>query len=269
MRTLQKVLGSLYWDALAVIAMIAIYGLLSGKMSWSGVFHLGYWMPPIALLAIISGQFDLLESIRTKPDPVSLKARLTDFVHWLLLIGLDVGTWMRGSASIWTFLLKLVLLAIIGWQAGLLAKRSGYVGGLISRGSVIPALSALGALGLGVTCGYFRATDHSAFGRGWTFEVIAAFVATGLVMKFIYDDVVVMRSKGTAGYPRALFLKGVFCNALVVWFWLHAMSQGGFGNGSWWLENLGLCFNVIVGNLIYLGYWQLYEHYRRADARIK
>jgi len=57
--------------------------------------------------------------------------------------------------------------------------------------------------------------------------------------------------------------------ALVLLFWIHVMSQVGtdFSALQWWIINTGLTFNVLVGNLIYLGLYISYERYRRIQER--
>src|SRR3989344_5615629 len=96
MELIQKILGTLYWV---------------------NVFRLADWAPSIGMLAIISGQMDLLASIDSG-GVVNIKARCLDFIHWLFLMFLNIGAWLVGGTAISWFILKVILLGIIGWQIG-------------------------------------------------------------------------------------------------------------------------------------------------------
>lgn len=257
MEYLKWVVGKGYWICLLIIAVYATFGLTQGTLSWNEVFHLAYYLPPIAMLLVISGQFDLLLSMKNKGQ-VSLKARMYDFVHWLMLIALNVTYWLNDGVTPWWLILKLILLAIIGWQIGVGIKNKLQ---LTTSDKMLGITASLLALMLGVTTGYIRTIDQSALCWGWGFESITAVVATLIVIKWITDDLKVIKEKAS-GYPRSFFLKGIPCNFLILWFWAHIISRGDFQRPTFWLENFGLTFNALVGNVIYLIYYIRYEQCR-------
>jgi len=264
---LKWIFNALYVSTFTLLVSGALIGGITHLLSWSQAFHLAYFAPSVAILAIISGQFDLLAKIRLdiirENESVSVRARITDFIHWLMSVGIDVGTWMRGSVSISALILKLLLLSILGWQVGTLRGR---LSSTSTYQTIQAVASAIVALGLGLAFGFLRFSDTTVFGYGWWVETSSAIIAILLVTKFIWDDLQFMRVKGTGGYTRSLFQKGVLGNLLIVWFWLHTISQGGFGNGTWWLQNASLTISTIVGNLIYIGYWLTYEYYRKREG---
>src|SRR3989338_6204839 len=81
---------SLLW-----LLVAAITGVVRDSMNPNDVFHLAFWVPPIGLALIISGQLDLLTAI-AQGKTVNIKARCIDFLHWLLLIFIDIGAWIVG-----------------------------------------------------------------------------------------------------------------------------------------------------------------------------
>ncbi len=261
MERIKKILRSLFWAALGVFIIMCLEAKLSGKIDWIGVFHMAYYVPAIGLLAAVSGQIDLLTSIQTGGN-VNLRARIYDFIHWLMLIGIAIGSWMVSGVTIWWFIIQLILLFIIGWQVGAGIRQRLR---LTIKERVAGIIFGTVALITGLCAGYIRSIDKASLGWGWLFESSTAIIATVIVFNWIKNDLRTIR-KSASGYPRSLFLKGLFSNFLVLWFWSHIMVNAGF-DGTSWLRNLGLSFNVLVGNLIYLVYWLLYEHHRKLQKQ--
>ena len=257
MQTVKRGLSSAYWSGLIVLC---IYVIVSVEKIWSFVtFHaIAFWIPPVGILVILSGQFDLLLAIRDG-EKVNIEARIYDFIHWALLLSINVGAWMIGGVSQSWFWMQLLLLSVIGWQIGE-GLRSYWK--LTASAVIARILFSACAVFLGLLIGFLRQLDYSLFGPGWGFEVISAIVATVIVFRWILLDLETIRTKGVH-YPRSFFLKGIFSNALVIWFWASIMLHGGFGSFEWWLRNAGLGFNVLVGNAIYLWYWGMYEYYEQ------
>jgi hypothetical protein len=227
-------------------------------MSWTDVFHLAYFVPPIGILLILWGQLDLLSSIK-RGELVNIKARCIDFIHWLLLVFIDVGAWMAGGATIWWFISKLALLAIIGWQIGAGVRQSWRP---TQSERVFGAFAVIASISLGLCGGAVRAMDNTPLGRGWQIETIALVLSTMIVIWWIATDLQTIKEKAS-GYPRTMFLKGLANNALITWFWLHMLVLcGGLTNAESWLVNIGLSFNIIIGNLLYLAYYAAYEYHR-------
>lgn len=263
MKSAKRIVGNFYWVALIILVTYGIFIKIFQDMDWIYVFHaLAYYLPAIAILSVISGQIDLLESIQAGGE-VNLKARIYDFVHWLMLIGINIGAWMIGGVTIWWFILKLLLLGVIGWQIGAGLKRRLK---LFVSEKIAGFISTVAAFIFGGFAGYIRSIDDSPFGWGWMLEGATAVIATLIVVKWIYHDLQIIKQKAI-GYPRTFFVKGIFCNFLVIWFWLHIMTEGSF-NSIWWIRNLGLSFNVLVGNLIFLIYWLTYEYHRKKQEEV-
>lgn len=252
MEFVKRVIGSLYWVCLIVLVAYAFLMKILGLMNWTDIFHLAFYVPAIAMLSVVSGQIDLLSSMQ-KGGIVNLKARIYDFVHWLMLIGINIGAWMIGVVTIWWFVLMLLLLSIIGWQIGVGLKNKLHIS---ANEKITGLISAIIAIFLGLSAGYIRNVDKSPFGWGWGFEWITAVIATLIVFKWIWHDIQTI-SKKASDYPRSFFLKGVFCNFLIIWFWLHVMIKSDWN----WLAEIGLSFNTIVGNIIYFIYYGAYEHH--------
>lgn len=258
LETLKKLLGKAYWVGLLILAGYFVYILFG---NWSGkemLQAIAYWLPAIGMLSVISGQLDLLGSIQRR-ELVNIKARLYDFIHWFMLIGMNIGAWMIGGVTIGWFILKIILLAVIAWQIGIGLKTRWKLS-LSER--VAGAIAAFVAISLGLTSGYIRALDISDFGWGWGIELVTAVIATMIVFYWISLDIKVI-SKKASGYPRSFFLKGIFSNFLVLIFWVSIMSQEGMGSLHWWGRNAALSFNVLIGNLLYLAYYCLYEFHRK------
>jgi len=260
MELIQKILGTLYWVMLAALVVngYTIITITSGD--WVNVFHLAYWAPSIGMLAIISGQMDLLASIDSG-GVVNIKARCLDFIHWLFLMFLNIGAWLVGGTAISWFILKVILLGIIGWQIGVgINRRWNPTRNEKIAGTIALVLS----MALGTMAGGIRYLDASKFGWGWVVESITAIVSTFIVAWWIWMDLQTISEKAK-DYPRSTFLKGIFSNSLIIWFWLHVMHiEGGFATGM--LHQLGLTFNALVGNLLYLGYYSAYEYHRARQA---
>lgn len=260
MERIKNLIGTFYWLG---FCLLIFYGLRSilflNKDIYAAIGALAYWLPSIAMLAIISGQFDLLSSMR-KDGIVNVKARLYDFTHWLMLIALNISTVMLGAVNLSWFFLKLIMLAIIGWQIGVgIKKRLDF--GVDERKSGI--LFAGFAFSLGLLAGYIRYLDQTNFGWGWWFESVTSVIGTSIVFYWIILDLKTIRKKGPSGYPRSVFMKGLFNNSLVLIFWAYVMSIQGFDSLFWWHRNFALSFNILVGNILYLGYWLFYEQERK------
>lgn len=114
-------------------------------------------------------------------------------------------------------------------------------------------------------CGAVRAADASPRGWGWALETVTAIIATLIVLWFIAVDVKTMRESVRIGYPRSMFLKGIACNALIVWYWAHTIVQGGGFNLHALIDEAGLTFNTIAGNLVYLLYYLAFEYYKARE----
>jgi hypothetical protein len=234
-----------------------IVGVFTGfaLKSAEELFHLAYWAPPIGLLIIAWGQLDLLQSIK-QGKTVNIKARAIDFIHWLLLVFIDIGAWLSGMATIWWFITKIVLLGIIAWQIGVgLGKQWQPT----KRETWFGITAAIIACGLGGATGALRAMNDQL---GWTMETVGLLASTGIVVWWIKTDLSTIREKA-AGYPRSMFLKGLVNNVLITWFWAHVMvSSGGFHSQNAWYDNVGLTVNIFVGNLLYAEYYAAYEFHR-------
>ena len=135
---------------------------------------------------------------------------------------------MIGGVTIGWFLLKLLLLAVIAWQIGIGLRKHWKIA---LNEKIMGAASALLAVVLGSVTGYVRFLDSSSFGWGWALELITAVVATVIVIKWITLDISTIRHKWS-GYPRRVFLKSIFANALILAFWASIMMQQGFQDPS-------------------------------------
>lgn len=258
-RLIKWLLGTGYWlGLLALGAYVAVKSDADGFIGWNAVFHLAYFIPPIALLAVISGQMDILSAIEQGKE-INIKACCLDFIHWMFLIFLNIGAWMTGGVNIGWFVGKVIILTIIGWQIGVGITRKWRPTANEKKAGLIVAFASLI---LGLSGGIIRALDQTPLGWGWLLESITAVIATLIVCWCIYENLKNIRRKAD-DYPRQAFLKGLFNNTLIIWFWLHIMGRGGFGESITWLINFGLTFNVLVGNLIYWIYYLAYEYYRR------
>src|SRR3989338_3687358 len=223
------------------------------------VFHaVAYYLPAIALLAVISAQFDILFAINEGRE-INIKARCLDFIHWLLLLFMFVGRWMvEGAASFTWFVLGLVLLAVICWGIGIGVKR---IWAPTVGEKFCGVIFAAGAGALGLIVGAVRYMDPWPLGWGWALESATAIISTAIVGWWIWLDMKNISRRPDA-YPRSAFLKSIYSNALAVVFWVHLIQIfGGFSQYAL-LVNLGITFNVLVGNLLYLGYYAYYEHCR-------
>ena len=234
------------------------------------VFHrVAYYFPELASCFVIALAYDFLKSImdRKTDGPVSLKGLRLDFLHWLLLIPINVSIWLSGAATLWWFILQLCILAIVGGQIGVQMKREEIRYSLKERSAMLVGASF--ALLFGTVVGVLRMADKSSFGVGWAFDLLSALIATGLVWGFIGQHLAVIRVSHRK-YPRSMFLKGVFgCNIFVLLLWVHIMSsQGAWDDWMLWAKHLGFTFNVLVGNVIYAYFWISYElHRSRQEAR--
>ncbi|PIT93538.1 hypothetical protein COU00_03820 [Candidatus Falkowbacteria bacterium CG10_big_fil_rev_8_21_14_0_10_43_11] len=261
MERLKRILETSYWLALLSLATYAFTAKLTNVLDLAGIFHLAYYLPAIAMLLVISGHIDLLSSIQ-KNSVVNLKARIYDFTHWMMLIGINIGARMTDGVTIWWFVLKLILLAIIGWQIGIGIKNRLR---LTMNDRIAGTIFAVSSFLVGLIAGYIRSIDQTPLGWGWAMETSTAVIATLIVFKWIQHDIKTI-SECAIGYPRKFFLKGIFGNFLVFWFWLHIMVNSGF-DGMSWLRYFGLSFNVLIGNLLFFIYWLIYEYHRKKQQK--
>ncbi len=254
-----------YRGALAALTFYAVY--CYGTGGWSAMLHgPAYYVPVVAMFLMFSGQADLLEEIR-KGKEVNIRARAIDFIHWFLLIFMAVGRWMMGGVTLWTFILTTALLAIIGWQVGAGIGRQWYPSVGERRGGVAMLITSAT---VGLLAGAVRYADSATFGWGWALETVTAVVATMIVIWWITSDIKTI-AKNASGYPRSFFLKGVFNNALEIWVLAHLVLsyQEGGTMVEAWTSNAGIAFNVIVGNVIYLTYYLLWERHRARQTTRK
>ncbi|MBI2625291.1 MAG: hypothetical protein HYW70_03080 [Candidatus Nealsonbacteria bacterium] len=258
---IKRGLGLVYWITLAILVPVV---LLVQRGSFENNIQLflsiAYWLPAIGILAVISGQFDLLSSIQ-KGGEINIKARIYYFIHWVMLIGVNIGAWMIGGVTILWFVLQLSLLAIIGWQIGVGLKRRWKI---TLEEKITGITMAMAAIGLGLIAGYIRSLDQNVLGWGWGLEFTTAIVAMFIVARTIMLDIATIQIKWS-GYPRSFFLKALFSNTLVLLFWLSIMLriEGGLMDPNWWIRNAGLSFNVLVGNALFYLYYFNYEYYRK------
>lgn len=279
---LVKVLYSLSTLALVIYAAVLSFG----GQGFVPTFHaLGPYFPVISSFFVIGFQFELLKKILARKE-LSLRARVLDCIHWLMLIGFVVSTWLSGGTSIIWYAQILLIVGAIGWQIGVLSRHT--TDNLSGKEKFAGAAGALIAVSLGVLAGYMRTIDQSAFGYGWALEVLTAVVATFIVMWFISLDLQVIRRKHD-GYSRQGFLKAVVGgNLLIVLSWVHVMSApiggdllsalapygivstegGNWSNFYWWAHNFAYSFNTIVGNLIFLYYYLTYEFHRSRQEAV-
>lgn len=251
------------WRDVVLLGCAFALAALGGVVYGGGLFHgVAYYLPAVCMIGVVLLQLDLLRSIQSG-GLVNIKARALDCVHWLLLVFLAVSGWMQSGATPWWFALQLLVLAIIAWQIGVGIGRQWRP---TANEKKIGAVLALGAIALGVACGIVRAGDSSHRGWGWGLEAATSIIATMIVVWWIYADMQTFRVNAS-GYPRRALLKGLFCNALVVWYWAHIIVQRGGFNADALVDEMGLTFNTIVGNLIYFAYYFAYEYYRAKQQR--
>lgn len=231
---------------------------------WQDLFHdIGYYLPAVCTIGVLSLQMDVCASVCEGRD-LSIKARGLDLVHWLLLTFIAVGGWMQGGATPVWFVVQLLILAVIGWTIGIGIKQQWQPSIGERR---LGALLLTGAVVLGSVCGAVRAADSSPRGWGWGLETATAIIATLIVLLFIAADVKTMRRSVRIGYPRSMFLKGMLCNAFVVWYWAHIIVQRGGFNTRTLVDEAGLTFNVVVGNCIYFFYYLAFEYYKAGERK--
>lgn len=207
MGTAKRVIGQVYLWGIVALFPWTFVRLLDGKItSWADILRefneIAFWLPPIALLMVVSAQVDLLSSLQEGGE-VNIKARVYDFFHWLLLIAMNVGAWMIGSVTIGWFIIKLLLLAMIGWQIGVGTQRANPFT-FSPNEKTIGAVCALLAVILGVATGIARYADAEPFGIGWLFESATAIIATVIVVKWILTDLSTI-CHNASGYPRSFF----------------------------------------------------------------
>lgn len=230
---------------------------MNTEVFWS-LFEQAYYAPLIGSILILWAQLDLLASI-IRGGKVNIKARLWDLIHWLLLISINVSTWIHGVVTPWWFILQLLMLGIIGAQIGAASGDTVF----LRKEKLAIYICALSAIILGINTGLFRARHDAVLGLGWWFETVSATVATAIVLKWVLADLNLIQT-AASGYPRSFFVKGILSNLLFVWFLLFSLDIRHFSAESL-LANLGLVINVVVGNLIYLCYYICYEYCRHYE----
>lgn len=254
----MKVFLSVYWVALGIL--IGYAGKEFYYNGWEGFLSVGYYASAVGLLAILSAQYDLVHAMY-RGKIISVRARALDFIHWFLLIFMTIGRWMAGGQTIWTFWLMVAVLMMIGWSIGVGIRRQYRPSANEKKAAMVGAALALT---LGLVAGYIRGTDPSPRGWGWALESGTAVVATIIVFNWIMEDMRVIRLKA-ADYPRSMFLKGILSNTLVIWFWWNLMVTTGGFTAENLVTNLGVTFNTVIGNILYLAYYILYEYYRHKE----
>lgn len=246
-----------------------LFGYSIGKYVDGGFWEMleagAFYVPAVGVLAIISGQLDLLKK-NMEGGAVNIWARCLDFLHWFFLIFMGIGVWMLGGVSISWFLLKLVLIAVIAWQIGIGVMRHWRpTQNQITAGATAAVLSII----LGIVACVVRVQDTSQFGWGWVLETSTSIFATGIVAWWIVTDLSTIKVKAS-DYPRSFFLKGIANNLLFVLFWINVLhlsiAKTGSPGGAVWLE-AGLTFNTVVGNLLYLTYYAVYEYHRNKQQK--
>lgn len=262
MHLIKRLLDGLMWVGLCILLLSGLFLRLRTN-SWSAPFHLGYYCPAVSMIAIISGQFDLLTSMY-RDEAINIRARALDFIHWLLWIFMYFGSWMVGGVTPLLFVFQLTLLMIIGWQVGVGIRRRWKP---TSNETLVGGVTAVLAASLGLIAGYVRTRDPTDRGWGWVLETSTAIGGTALVLWFILEDVKNLRKKA-ASYPRSLFLKGILCNTLAIWFWIHQIIQGGGFTAEVLTRFAGITFNTVIGNLIYLGYYATFEYYLKKQKQL-
>lgn len=257
-RTVKAVLTVAFWAAVPSSILWALFQKYHYGLTWSATVHgaIYYW-PGVGLLAYLSGQVDLLTAIQ-KGELVNIRARGLDFIHWVLLICLNIGSWQAGTVSLSWFILKIAVVGVIGWQIGVGLNRQWRP---TASDKTAGAIALAGSVALGLMVGYVRALDERPFGWGWALESLTAFAATVIVWRWITSDLKTIAVRAS-GYPRSLFWKGMFSNSLILGFWIHLILQEGGFTGLVLLRNNGLTFNVLVGNVLYFVYYGAYEYHR-------
>lgn len=317
MKTLKMLSAMAYWVAIASLSLFASY-LFSEGRSYSGIFHsLAYYLPSVAALFVVSLQIDYLDSI-VRGKEVDVRARIIDFLHWLLLISINVSMWFSGEITVWWVLTNLVVLAVVGASVGIGLSRkklvltagektSAYIFGIVAIGlgvatwflrsvemlSAKPHWAVALVVSTAIFCSVWRYVSRGLareelgmwghvgfplmgflggamgaiggwnnFSYAWWMDTLTSIVATTLVSGFIIHDLGVIRRDYT-GYPRSLFLKGIFgCNLLILAAWVHALLLAQPNYAGWVLEHAGFTYNTLVGNGIYAYYYLAYEKNR-------
>lgn len=261
-RSMKFLCNSFFFAAIVYVSV----GILrfTWASRWDDLFHgIGYYLPAVCMVAVLSLQMDVCASVY-RGQTINIKARCLDLVHWLLLTFIAVGGWMQGGATPAWFAVQLLILAVIGWTIGIGIKQQWQPSIGERR---LGVLLLTGAVVLGSVCGAVRAADSSPRGWGWGLETATAIIATLIVLWFIVADVKTMRRSVRIGYPRSMFLKGIVCNALIVWYWAHVIMRGGGPNTQTLVDEAGLTFNTIVGNCIYFLYYLAFEYYKAGEKK--
>ena len=232
-------------------------------MNLSGMFYMAApHLPAVAMLFVLSLQWDILRSI-ARGNNVDIRARIIDFMHWLLLVSVAVGTWLSGDTSQWWTIVMILTLGVIGASVGFGVYRQKIR--FTSGERISAAAGALCAVGIGI-CAYLLRTDSSMAqtalrqSYGWWLDTASGFLSIVLVWGFIDRDLRVIRIDWR-GYSRSMFLKGIFCNSLMALSFIGALTSSG-EPFEWTLAHFGFSFVVIVGNALYLWYYASYEYYR-------
>lgn len=318
MRLIKTLVALVYSLALTWLAVHAFQLLASGE-EVSGIFHrISFYLPSIAAIFVVSLQLDYLDSI-AKGGNVNIRARMIDFMHWLMLVSINVSTWLAGDITVWWLLIQLIVLVVIGSSVGIglaqqriilttsekagamFAACGALVLGLFMWGlrsahmlSAKPEswtlISAVSILSLGIVwmfaskklsreelgplkvVGFVLALvlglavgaggKYGQLDYGWWMDALTSIIAITLVSGFILHDLAVIRRDHT-GYYRSVFLKGIFgCNILIFLAWIHALLLTSDDSWTWMLKNLGFTYVTLVGNVIYVYYYLVYEYNR-------
>lgn len=272
---LKRLSTGAYFAAIAALVFYALV-LHYQAVAYADIFHrVAFYLPSVAALFVVSLQVDYLDSI-VKGKEVDIRARIIDLLHWLMLVSIAVSVWLSGEITLGWLLVNFAILAVIGASVGIGLRRQNIVLSASEKASAL--LAALIAIGLGMTMWYLRSTDmlsakpswlgsYHTLTYAWFMDILTGVLAIALVSGFIFRDLKVIRTDHR-GYPRSLFLKGIFgCNLLILAAWVHGLISAQVGYLEWTLQNLGFTYVTWVGNIIYAYYYGAYEYHRWRQTR--
>ena len=269
MKSVKQILDLAYRLALLWIPCFFLFNKVWGEVTWEQAFHnTAFYLPVVASIFCLSFQFDLFTQIVERKE-INIKARAIDFIHWLLLISINVSLWMFGGVTIWWLVLQLAMLVLIGAQIGIRSAQRESIFSMNEK--VAGGVAASFALLLGSAAGYIRYASPEGSSAGWWLDSITGIVSIVLVVGFITQALSTIRKDWTP-YPRKIFLKGVFgCNVMILLNWVSVMSKAdcNWSYECWFGQHFGFTFVTIVGNSVYLAFWGMYEFYRAKQEREK
>lgn len=182
MRFIKTAVVWAYWLALIWLAVYAFRRYDGGEGLTSVFHHVSYYLPSIAAIFVVSLQIDYLDSI-VKGGNVDIKARMIDFIHWLMLVSINVSTWFAGHITVWWFLTQLIALVVIGSSVGIGLAQQRTI--LITSEKVSAIFAACGALVLGLAMwGLRNANMLSTKPESWTWIVAVSILSLGVVWVF-------------------------------------------------------------------------------------